>query len=412
MSKLHLFEAYGIETEYMIVDSSTLDVRPISDQLLRNAAGSVVNEVSREGTGWSNELVLHVFEIKNAAPEPNLRETARRFARDITEINALLAKHGALLLPTAMHPWMNPGRETTLWPHEYAEIYQTFHRHFDCFRHGWANLQSTQINFPFAGDREFGDLHAAIRLVLPLIPALAASSPLREGSLTGHLDTRYETYATNAASVPALTGQVIPEAVFTEKEYNSVVIAPIEALRQTWPEKDDVESIWLNARGAIARFDRDAIEIRLMDTQECARADLAVVASVVECVRLMLDGPNPPALRERARKYPTERLRSMLEEAARTGPDTKVLEEEYLSYFGFGTKTRTMSDIWKEVANRRGEFIDSFFHSPLDLIFSEGCLAQRIIRALPAEPRRSDQEELYRTLARNLAEDRPFGGAA
>lgn len=31
--KLHLFEAFGIELEYMIVDQDTLDVKPIADQL-------------------------------------------------------------------------------------------------------------------------------------------------------------------------------------------------------------------------------------------------------------------------------------------------------------------------------------------------------------------------------------------
>ena len=36
------------------------------------------------------------------------------------------------------------------------------------------------LNLPFSSDEEFGRLHAAIRLLLPLLPALAASSPLVE----------------------------------------------------------------------------------------------------------------------------------------------------------------------------------------------------------------------------------------
>ena len=35
---------------------------------------------------------------------------------------------------------------------------------------------------------------------------------------------------------------------------------------------------WLNARGAIARFDRNTIELRVLDVQECPRADLAICA--------------------------------------------------------------------------------------------------------------------------------------
>ena len=33
---------------------------------------------------------------------------------------------------------------------------------------------------------------------------------------------------------------------------------------------------FLNSRGAIARFDRNAIEIRLVDIQECPKADIAI----------------------------------------------------------------------------------------------------------------------------------------
>ena len=41
------------------------------------------------------------------------------------------------------------------------------------------------VNLPFADDAQFARLHAAIRLVLPLLPALAASSPIAEGSVIG-----------------------------------------------------------------------------------------------------------------------------------------------------------------------------------------------------------------------------------
>jgi gamma-glutamyl:cysteine ligase YbdK (ATP-grasp superfamily) len=109
---------------------------------------------------------------------------------------------------------MDPLRETKLWPHQNNEIYQAFDRIFDCRGHGWSNLQSCHINFPFETEEEFGRLHAAIRLVLPLLPALAASSPYKEGVRGEDLDTRLATYRTNCARVPLVTGNVIPEQVF------------------------------------------------------------------------------------------------------------------------------------------------------------------------------------------------------
>ncbi|HET9233312.1 MAG TPA: glutamate-cysteine ligase family protein, partial [Candidatus Eisenbacteria bacterium] len=186
---LGLFDAYGVELEYMIVDATTLDVRPIADTLL-----GPEGDVDRGAATWSNELALHVIEIKNSEPAPRLTGLARVFQDEVREVNRRLAPQGAMLLPTGMHPWMDPDREFRTWPHEGGPVYGTFHRIFDCRGHGWANLQSVHLNLPFANDAEFGRLHAAIRLVLPLLPALAASSPARSGRLTGFMDTRLNVY--------------------------------------------------------------------------------------------------------------------------------------------------------------------------------------------------------------------------
>ena len=92
---------------------------------------------------------------------PRLEGVATWFLRDLREIDGLLRRHGARLVPTGMHPTMDPTRETRLWPHDYADVYAMFHRLFDCHRHGWANLQSCHLNLPFQGDEEFAALHAA-----------------------------------------------------------------------------------------------------------------------------------------------------------------------------------------------------------------------------------------------------------
>ena len=179
---LPVFSAFGIELEYMIVARDTLDVRPIADRLLAAYAGRPVADVERGMLGWSNELVAHVIELKNVEPTPALDELAGRFQAEIETANRKLEDMGARLLPTGMHPWMDPAAETTLWQAEGRSIYAVYDRIFDCRRHGWANLQSMHINLPFANDDEFRRLHAAVRVVLPLVPALAASSPISAGT--------------------------------------------------------------------------------------------------------------------------------------------------------------------------------------------------------------------------------------
>ena len=76
--RVALFEAFGVELEYMIVDAETLDVRPIADELMRDATGGgeYVGEVEAGDISWSNELVAHVVELKTTDPAPSLHRCA------------------------------------------------------------------------------------------------------------------------------------------------------------------------------------------------------------------------------------------------------------------------------------------------------------------------------------------------
>ncbi|MBL8851852.1 MAG: hypothetical protein JNG89_19425, partial [Planctomycetaceae bacterium] len=273
---LHLFDAFGIELEYMIVDAATLDVRPIADELFKAVAGEYVSDVERGPITWSNELVAHVVELKTTTPARSLTGLSEQFQSEVRAINELLAPMGAMLLGTAMHPWMDPLREMKLWPHDNSEIYDAFNRVFDCRGHGWANLQSMHINLPFQGDEEFARLHAAVRLLLPLLPALAASSPVMDGRVTGLMDNRLEVYRKNSQRIPQVAGRVIPERAFSQAEYDRLILQPLYAAIAPHDPAGILQEEFLNARGAIARFSRGSIEIRVIDVQECPAADLAI----------------------------------------------------------------------------------------------------------------------------------------
>lgn len=181
MSDYSLFSVLGIEIEYMLVDSQHLNVQPQSDLLLKELAGELVNEVALGDIAISNELVLHVLELKNNGPKPPDASIAAQFQKAIEKLQPYLAARNLQLLPTGAHPWMNPLQETKRWPHGNRDIYHQFDTIFNCQGHGWSNLQSMHVNLPFANDEEFNHLHNAIRLVLPLLPALAASTPFLEG---------------------------------------------------------------------------------------------------------------------------------------------------------------------------------------------------------------------------------------
>src|SRR5688500_16439701 len=202
--RIHLFQGYGIELEYMLVDRDTLKIKPITDELLKHELGHYASDFENGIVTWSNELVLHVVELKSTKPEHDLRALVNKFAENVNRINSILSNWNAMLMPTAAHPFMDPLVETKIWPHENNEVYNIYNKIFDCRGHGWSNLQSTHLNLPFYDDEEFAKLHAAIRVVLPILPALCASSPILDGKLTGLLDTRLTYYKNNQAKIPSI----------------------------------------------------------------------------------------------------------------------------------------------------------------------------------------------------------------
>jgi gamma-glutamyl:cysteine ligase YbdK (ATP-grasp superfamily) len=402
-----LFEAYGVELEMMIVDAETLDVKPVCDELIAAVAGDAVSEVELGDVAWSNELTLHVLEMKTNGPAPSLAGLAARFHENVLMAGEQLRALGARLLPGAMHPWMDPDAETELWPHEYTEVYHTFDRIFGCSGHGWANLQSTHVNLPFEGDEEFARLHAAVRLALPLVPALAASSPFQDGRIGPALDSRLAAYRENARRVPSVAGHVVPEAVFSRAQYEDEILGRLYADLAPHDPEGVLRYEWANARGAIARFDRGTIEIRLIDSQECPAADLAVVAAVVGLVRSLAVG----RLSGRdVRSDPSTESLARLLDAAILGGERAVAEDRgLLATLGVRKDRIALGELWARLLDAdppddpSGEWTE-----PLQGILGHGPLARRLLEAAGADPGRDDLRRVMAELGRCLDANETF----
>lgn len=394
MSKYGLFEGYGIEIEYMIVEKDTLNVSPCADILLEKLAGEPVSEYAENELGYSNELVKHVIELKTDGPAKTLSGLDDKFHEGVSRVNKILNENDKKLMPTAMHPFMNPLTETELWQDESAEIYETYDRIFNCKGHGWSNLQSVHINLPFDGDEQFGKLHAAVRCILPIIPALAASSPYAEGELTEYADSRLMYYMKNQMSVPEVAGHIIPEQVYTEADYQSRIFDVIKNAIAPHDTQNILEPVWLNSRGAIARFDRGAVEIRLLDVQESPQADIAVVKLVTEAVRVLTE-------KTAEIKYMDEKeLKEILLACIKDGENALIKNREYLRLFGIDKDIKA-GYIWQKLFTDTGIYRTEF-EKPLLNILKNGTLSTRIKRS------ERDMHGIYEELCSCLLENRLF----
>ena len=406
MSKrYHLFEVFGIELEYMLINTSTFKVAPLVDQLLTLKDGNLTSDIDNGAIAWSNELVAHVVELKTNGPTTDLESLSEKFHKNILEINQLLQSIDAKLLPTASHPLMNPSKDTELWKHSYSEVYELYNRIFDCKGHGWSNVQSTHINLPFYDDKEFEKLHAAVRVILPLIPGLCASSPILEGHLTGIMDSRLEFYKTNQKEIPEMTGLVIPERVFSKVDYYATIFDPIKRAIKPFDTKSILDHHFLNSRGAIARFDRNAIEIRLIDIQECPKADVAICILIIEVLKALVN--KELCTLQAQKKWTKQELFDILNDGIKYGELARVVNFDYLSIFGI-KEISTMQNVWQHLYNWVKPKLSSENQKTIEIILTEGSLSSRILKAIGNDTSEAKIKQVYSDLAECLEMNQLF----
>jgi gamma-glutamyl:cysteine ligase YbdK (ATP-grasp superfamily) len=408
LNVLSLFQGFGIELEYMLVEAGRLDVAPRADWLLSQAAGEITEEHVSGKFAWNNELALHVIEFKCLEPAQSLAGLADGFQQEIRQANGLLEPAGLRLMPGGMHPWMDPVREMRTWPHANREIYETFDRIFSCKGHGWANLQSMHLNLPFAGDAEFRALHGAIRFLMPILPGLTASSPVMDARLTGSADNRLAVYRTNCERVASVTGSVIPEPVTSIAQYESDILGRIYADLAPLDPAGVLAEEWVNARGAIARFERMAIEIRVLDAQECPAMDLAFAALVIQTLKFLCAEAFGPL--QGLEAWDTRLLARYFDAAVADAERTAIHDSAYLRALGMKRTYATITQVWGALAERAAEegALDNGSQTALEIYLREGTLATRIARALPTEPGKADLTRVYGRLCDGLAEGVAF----
>ena len=413
---LALFEGYRLAVEYTLVDGASLDAAPAADQLLDAAAGAPTDrfkEGFKEGDIlWRNSLALHVIEFQCDAPRRTLAGLAEAFATNVRLANDKLGREGLRLMPTAMHPWLDPSG-AQLWPHDTRAVYQTLDRIFSCKRHGWVNSQSQKLELSFDGDEEFARLHAAVRFLLPILPGLAASSPVVDGERNGVLDNRLVASRGNCARIPSVAGEIVPEPVGSTGENHERVLEPMYRDLEPHGPEGVLRHEWLNARGAIARFDgRLGIEIRVLDVQEAPAMDVAYAALIVEVLKLLCSEQWLDAAG--MNRWRTTQLGTLLDLAARRGEGAGIGDKQYLAAFGMRSSGTELKGLWEhliESVSARGS-LDAAAGRWLEHYLRHGTLATRISKAVGLLPGRATLARVYEDLCEALAENTPYAPPA
>ncbi|MBA2648908.1 MAG: glutamate--cysteine ligase [Legionella sp.] len=400
MSEYPIFSVLGIEIEYMLVDKDTLVVQPKSDLILKALAGKQVNEVVLGDIAISNELVMHVLELKNNGPKAPQVNVVEQFQTTIKNLQRLLNQHNLMLLPTGAHPFMDPHKETVRWPHGDNAIYKQFDSIFNCQGHGWANLQSMHVNLPYSNEEEFFQLHNLVRLILPLLPALAASSPILDGKSTGLLDSRLDFYGKNQKKIPSISGDIIPDFIYSQAHYKQSVLEPMyEDIRPFDPD-GILQYEWLNSRGAIPKFEHKAIEIRILDSQECVNSDMAIAKAILAILQYWQKATDYPL----EKPCETKRLKSVFDKTIRDGLAVVVDDMELLRQWQLPRRAMTLREVCSLLIEGISTELEQSLQLNLEYILSKGNLSERILRAI----NHTSIKEVYMQLSQCLLYNQKF----
>jgi len=368
------------------------------DKVIKDFHGRIVNIVEQPHFAFGKELQLHVMEIRPNMPfksPENFDETMHKAV--LALLNFLESKYKARLLGTGMHPLLRL-EETGIWPHRHRQIYEAYSKVFNLKRHGWLNIQSFQLNLPYSKEENGILLHNLLANMCAYLPAIASSSPVYEGKLGENVDNRLFFYMLNQREVPSVTGDVVPEYVSSFKQYEKEIIGKYSLdLANAGVKEHLLYKDWVNSRGVIFRFDRKAVEIRVMDEQECVKADVALSCFIRAGLRGLMH--------ETAELLPHGTLVKDFNSILVSGLNAKVLHPH-------GSTARQVCQHFLKIAWKNATEEEKKYLPIIQKRIEYGNLSEIIREKIQIKAQKTDFKEalinIYSKLIKSLADNQPY----
>ncbi|MEM2104521.1 MAG: glutamate-cysteine ligase family protein [Candidatus Bathyarchaeia archaeon] len=391
-------EVLGPEHEFSLVNED-LKALPIADKVIKDVYGRIVNFVKLGRFTFGKELQLHVIEVKPNRPFKSPKIFEKEMYNAVLTVSNFLEKHyKAYLLGTGMHPTLRL-EETGVWPHRHRQIYEALNRIFNVKQHGWLNIQSFQLNLPYFDEAKGVLIHNLLANVCTYLPAVAASSPIYEGCFGDYVDNRLYFYMESQREIPSITGNVVPEYINSFKQYRKDVIAKYSAdLAIAGANKCILNKEWVNSRGVVLRFDRKALEIRVMDEQECVKSDVALTCFIRALLRgFMVEGE--------FQLQPTTLLVEDFKSVIRRGLDAEVRHPDGPT--ARHVCKRFLRTAWENATREEKEYL-----SLVEKRIDSGSLSDVIRRRVNVRAQKTSFDEaivdVYSKLLNSLKTNEPF----
>ncbi|MGE0788206.1 MAG: glutamate-cysteine ligase family protein [Sandaracinaceae bacterium] len=408
MREYRAYEVVGLEVEYVLVDDS-LEVVHGAENALTTLAGRPTSEAELGAVAFSNEFFDHLIEMKTIRPLKSLTECEAMLTEGVDRLARTLEEHGVRPMPTSMHPWFDPSGAVR-WSRSGRAVYDTYARLFDTSTHGWANVQSMQVNLPLGREHEAVAMMNAAALLIPYLPAIAASSPMYGGALQSNVDNRLGFIFEHQASIPETQGPMVPEYTESIAAYRRNILRPIYHAVDKLPDASAIRHEWLNARGAVFKLSRRSMEVRILDSQECPKMDVAIAAFV----RGALYDLSVDLTRGRLALPDHQKLVHDLKQCVKHGSKARVLAPHVLGIDRDADGLAWVGDVTAAMlsrAERRLRRTERAYLEIIDAIRTQGTLSERIAARISASATPNETaRETYDQLCDCLRQGRPWRG--
>jgi glutamate---cysteine ligase / carboxylate-amine ligase len=249
----------GVEEEFSILDSQTLELAPRFEEL---RAASQRDELLCDSV--TGELISSEIEIISGVGG-DLHDALARQRERRKRLFALVAAHGATLGATGTHPWADYREQPIIDTEHYRRVEEGLK--YVAWRN---NTFSLHVHF---GVR---DIDRAVRVcdrlrpVLPLLLAISANSPYLDGRDSGLHSARTQSFT---KSFPRCG---VPDAFGGWRAYREY----IDFLLRT-NSIVEFTQVWWSVR---PHFSFGTVEVRICDAQATARESDALASLMVACI--------------------------------------------------------------------------------------------------------------------------------
>ncbi len=353
--------------------------------------------MEQKGFTFGKELQLHVMELKANSPFKSPQLFEETMQKGVETVSSALDKCDASLLGTGMHPLLKLD-QTAVWSHRHRKIYEEYAKIFNLKQHGWLNIQSFHLNLPYSNEEDAVEQHNQLAGLCAYLPAIAASSPIYEGAEGPYVDNRLWFYKINQIEIPSIAGDVVPEYVASFRRYREDVIGRYSAdLAKAGAGKTLLYKEWVNSRGIIFRFDRAALEIRVLDEQECIKSDVALSCFIRAVLRGLLNG--------QAELVSHDILVSDFNSIVSDGLDAMVMHP-------MGKTAREVCRYFFRLASENAEEDEKQYLWLVKKRIEDGNLSELIRKRVAVRAQKTDFAEavrsVYSTLIKCLIDNQPF----